>query len=198
MNYVSNSYLLHTNFNMDGTITFNGSSNVGDNIKNVVYVWTRNDVPCYVGITSNKIHVRNNKHLYANTRPKLFQNKLRSNIEQFKCYIVFQSDNFEELKTKEMDLISKFKTYYLDSDSGYNLTKGGDGCVGYKHSQETLQEMKSRKHSNEIKKLISIAAKKQIRKPMSQDQKNLLSAIKTGVKRGKYKKTIYEAHNLVS
>lgn len=46
---------------------------------------------------------------------------------------------------KEIEWIEKLKTY----GKGYNLTKGGDGCLGLKHSIESRKIM-SEKHSGKI------------------------------------------------
>ena len=53
----------------------------------------------------------------------------------------------KELSEAEIECIKLFNT--TDPKLGYNITKGGDGIVGYKFSKETKQRMsKSRAGSN--------------------------------------------------
>ena len=56
----------------DLPIVFDGNKRVGENIKNSVYLWTENDIPCYVGITTQKIFERVDDHL--RTQPGLIIN----------------------------------------------------------------------------------------------------------------------------
>lgn len=44
----------------------------------------------------------------------------------------------EELNQKEMFYVDKFDAYY----NGYNQTLGGDGSVGYQHSETIIEKMK--------------------------------------------------------
>lgn len=77
--------------------------------------------------------------------------------ESFDKIIIFQTDvldNTEENKKLLNDIVNKKETFYIqkyktDNHSfGYNLTKGGDGIVGYKHSDETKQKL-SESHTGE-------------------------------------------------
>lgn len=86
----------------------------------------------------------------------------------FKFFIIFDNILRDELSKYEKLLIKLFKTN--NSEFGYNLTEGGDGISGYKHSQEYVDSMKkprpelsgekhpffNQKHTEETKKIISL------------------------------------------
>jgi DNA invertase Pin-like site-specific DNA recombinase len=57
---------------------------------------------------------------------------------------------------KEKEWIFKMNTI---SPLGYNLTFGGEGCVGYKHTTETMKKLVGRKMRQESKLKMSIAKK---------------------------------------
>lgn len=54
----------------------------------------------------------------------------------FQFYIITICDS-ERLNDLEIYYIKLLNTF--DSDYGYNMTSGGDGCVGYKHTEETKE-----------------------------------------------------------
>jgi hypothetical protein len=64
---------------------------------------------------------------------------------------------FEKLKQLERYFIGSFNTF---SPNGYNLTKGGDGSVGYRHSEQTINLLKSKKVSEETKDKMAISRSK--------------------------------------
>lgn len=77
--------------------------------------------------------------------------------ESFDKIIIFQTevlDNTEENKKLLNDLINEKEIFYIkkynttNHEFGYNLTNGGDGVVGYKHSNKTKQKL-SESHSGE-------------------------------------------------
>jgi group I intron endonuclease len=84
--------------------------------------------------------------------------------EKFKFWII-QECKKEKLKLLEIYWIAFYNSYIKDK-GGYNLTRGGEGIMGYKPTEETLIKMSiatsgscnpmfSRKQSNETKQLIS-------------------------------------------
>ena len=107
------------------TLIFNGEECVGNNVSNVVYVWTQNDKPCYVGYTTQNVFSRIKSHLKYQTGC-FFQRKLRKYKNTFKCYIVYSSSILSELKQKEIEFIKIFNTFKDDNKNGYNLTRGGN------------------------------------------------------------------------
>lgn len=106
-------------------------------IKSVVYCWTRNGTPCYVGYTTGFISKRIYNHYHVDK--ELFQNKLRKHSKEFKCHIIAIDQCIDELKRLEILYIASFNTFRDDNPMyGYNLTRGGDGF--YK-SEETRKKM---------------------------------------------------------
>lgn len=70
----------------------------------------------------------------------LFQTEILENTEENKKYL----NNI--VNQKEVYYINKYKT--TNHNFGYNLTNGGDGIVGYKHSEETKKKL-SESHKGE-------------------------------------------------
>lgn len=110
----------------------------------IVYILrTEEDItPKYVGITTKSLKDRLYKHIYDINRAtcKNYHKKNWFNKNKGKIIIekIDQSDNIEELKNKEKFYIKKYR------DEGINLlnmTEGGDGANGYKHSEETIKKM---------------------------------------------------------
>lgn len=95
---------------------------------------TNSSVPFYVGIgTNSKLKT------YSRSKSKSGRNKFWQNTTK-KKYIVLickESDNYEEVKEFEKELIELYGLNNLT-----NLTVGGNGCVGYKHSQEHIEKLK--------------------------------------------------------
>lgn len=101
-------------------------------------------------------------------------------------FTVEQIDNAstpDELNEKEVYWINHFNSF---APNGYNLSEGGNGCRGYKHSEETkrlLSEMKKGKagtpHTDEWKKAMSERQKGGSHPhkghPLSEEQKRFLS-----------------------
>lgn len=147
-------------------LAFDGKNCIGPNVCDVVYVWTENDVPCYVGITSKEIHHRCNQHI--GSKRQLFSRKVQGCKDAFKCYIVDQfyknaeqKESYQYLLDLETYYISQFGTYHYDNQNAYNLTTGGEGCYGHKHS-ETTKQMISERQTGIKRKPISEKHRQQI------------------------------------
>lgn len=96
----------------------------------------------YIGQTSYTIEKRRSEHEYwASTLDKhtVFYSAIRKyGIDNFTWEIIDYANNKEELNGKEIYWIDFYRSYVGFEDShGYNMTKGGDGRVGYKHNEET-------------------------------------------------------------
>lgn len=60
--------------------------------------------------------------------------------KNFNWEIICECETLEELNEKEIYFIKEYKTFIHDENSnGYNLTLGGDGISGHKHSEESLK-----------------------------------------------------------
>jgi group I intron endonuclease len=104
----------------------------------------------YVGKTTELYTLRFNEHKYnAFTKNIItyFYKALRKyGWDSFKKYVIYQT---EELENKiEVDkIVLEKEQYYINlfrsdmPEFGYNMTKGGDGICGYKHSEETKHKM---------------------------------------------------------
>lgn len=116
----------------------------------------------YVGKTIENYHQRFSKHMSCALEQKLnnyFYKAVRKHgWENFKKCIIFQTEILEKsddnkkildeiIREKEVYYISLFNTN--NEDFGYNLTAGGDGLVGFKHSQESCEKM-SKSRSGEL------------------------------------------------
>jgi hypothetical protein len=102
-----------------------------------------NDVtPVYVGITSGSLRTRLNKHFHDIKRSSCMNKHKKNWISKHRDSVIIEqidsAYNVNDLKQKEIFYIKKFR------DSGinlFNLTIGGDGTYGFKHSQETINKM---------------------------------------------------------
>lgn len=109
----------------------------------------------------------NNKHYFARALTKYGSNN-------FKWKIICICPNIETLNEQEQYYIA----FYDSINNGYNLTKGGNGTMGYRHTEKAKNKMsithknmsdktrqkigiasKGRKHSEESKQKISKAIK---------------------------------------
>lgn len=103
----------------------------------------------YIGKTINSFNIRLSHH-------KSCVNKKKSKI-YFHCSIrkygwdkvkweILEDDitDFEYLKKREQFYIKKYNTL---APNGYNLTIGGDGTFGYKHTKETKRKVSLHHHN---------------------------------------------------
>lgn len=113
----------------------------------------------YIGFTINEIQIRLRNHIRASRQNKKRHTYLHSAIRKYgeDFFIVEeieQGDNKKLLKEREKYWIEYFKP-------DYNLTKGGEGCLGYKHSEETKEKI--------------TGCPKGTKQTLSEEQRNILS-----------------------
>ncbi len=91
----------------------------------------------YIGYTTSTIEERFKEHLYRASKKLFKYSKLYSYMNKYGCenfkIETIQECLLEEMKDLEIYYILLLDTYY----NGLNNTKGGDGCLGYKHTNET-------------------------------------------------------------
>jgi group I intron endonuclease len=116
-------------------------------------------------------------------------------------FYILEYCSCEETSQWEKYWIKELKTFGYRGDFGYNLTEGGEGSVGYKHSEEIKRKMSenhydcsgkngsfyNKHHSEETKKIISekhIGINLGV--PRTQETKNKISESKKGVSKPKF------------
>ena len=107
----------------------------------VVYV-ARNTVngKTYVGVTSTSLeerrlgHARN--HRYGKSKTVIFHKAIKKyGIDAFHFSVLCECPSFADALAKERQAIAELKP-------DYNMTAGGEGSLGFKHSLETIERMR--------------------------------------------------------
>jgi group I intron endonuclease len=92
----------------------------------------------YVGQTVRTLKLRLYFHLRGHT---YISNALRKyGVENFNIKALKECCTKEELNAYEKHFIKEFDTTNLGV--GYNLTSGGEGSIGFKHTAETIKKLK--------------------------------------------------------
>jgi len=99
----------------------------------------------YIGFATN-LESRKTDHISA-LRSKRHDNPYLQNVwnkhgeKSFKFWVIEEYPKNEEiLKLMEIYFIAYYNSYRGDG-GGYNLTRGGDGSFGYKHTEESLEKI---------------------------------------------------------
>lgn len=131
----------------------------------------------YIGFDSKwpnrqKIHKR--KYKYQNQ--KFYDAIKKYGWNNFAWELIYQSKDFEHcLKTMEPFFIKEYSSY----KNGYNMTFGGEGVIGYKHTPEIRKKISfiqtGKKLSTQHKNNISVSNMGKNKKPMSEQQKIKIS-----------------------
>jgi group I intron endonuclease len=101
----------------------------------IVYMISFPNGKNYIGITSTSFEERKRNHLsHMNSSNLPVHNAIKKFKDSLKWQIIDSAKNWEDLTSLEMKYIKKYDSYI--NNNGYNLTLGGDGTVGYKHSDE--------------------------------------------------------------
>ena len=118
--------------------------------KYLVYKHTSPSGKVYIGITKQTANGRwKNGFGYASS-PHFWSAIKKYGWDNFKYEVLFTIDNddIKHLKEKldfmEMYYIRKFHSY----ENGYNMTLGGDGAAGTKHTEEFKQRQSERMKNN--------------------------------------------------
>jgi len=135
---------------------------------------------CYIGQTIQILEERKNQHLH-NYIKTYFHNALKKYGEDnFDWEIIEKCDSKNELDEMEFHYIKQYNSHIFEG--GYNLTWGGEGITGYKHSDETKtkignkskQTWNNRNNNNnnleEYKTKISIANIKRYEDPKEREK----------------------------
>lgn len=102
------------------------------------YIDLKNNDVIYVGKDSY-IDIKN--RFYAHKSPLLYDKQpfnrvLQNNSDRYKYEVVCEADHYSEvyLNCLEKGLIKSLTPKF-------NFTDGGDGCIGYKHTEESCKKM---------------------------------------------------------
>lgn len=114
----------------------------------------------YIGITNQGSGARYRHHWYESRigEPSpIHRSMAKYGEDNFTLEIIDFADSYDELKEKEKYWIKQYNS--IDRSIGYNLTEGGDGTFGRKHSEETKEKIRQkalgRKASEEAKQRMS-------------------------------------------
>lgn len=153
----------------------------------------------YVGFTSKTLKQRWRKHRHdAKTGRKTYLcNAIRKYGHQnFEKEVLFKTENEELAKSvMEEKCIKEHQTHWSHG-SGYNMTMGGDGTLGHKHSEETRKKMSKshtgKTHTEATKKKLSEQRKGEgnpnYGKTFSEEYRKKISAVTKGGKNPRAKK----------
>lgn len=87
----------------------------------------------YIGQTVRELDVRLNEHLRSNS--SISGRAMRKyGMDNFTIEIIDNAENMKDLNKKEIYWIEYYNSI---SPNGYNLTIGGEGTMGYEHTEET-------------------------------------------------------------
>lgn len=113
-----------------------------------------NGIYCYIDKKTNKVvYVGKDSYIDKNERHKQHYQKSRYNRQPINRilqnnpgryqYKVLKESNFSEnlLKALEIIYIQRYNTFRPKTNHGWNFSMGGDGILGYKHSQEARKKM---------------------------------------------------------
>lgn len=122
----------------------------------------------YVGLTTRSLEKRWKQHIQESKKEGSWEwntplgNAIKKYGEDsFEVFVLEKCETQEDLKLKEKYFIEQRKS--LAVFGGYNLTKGGDGRLGCKHSEETKKKIglgnKGKTYSKESIERMKQAAK---------------------------------------
>ena len=110
---------------------------------------------CYIGQTIKTLSVRQSQHLYGSNNNKsnsYFHKSINKyGWDNFSWEVLCECRSKEELDKMEKSFIKQYHSHV--SDNGYNLTWGGCGVIGYKHTSATKDILRELiKNNNPIHK----------------------------------------------
>lgn len=132
----------------------------------------------YVGKGNNLSSVGYKRKDWIFKRSKIWSDIVKKNNEIFKSEVIFECQTEDECNEKEIEFILLYGRKNLRNGTLANLTDGGDGCVGMRHSNETLNKLsisaknrttpnpfKGKTHTVETRALLSKLATDKPNKP---------------------------------
>lgn len=135
----------------------------------VVYKHISPSEKVYIGITKQNPKNRWKTGSGYGTRNRMARAIKKYGWDNFKHEILFENLTKEEACQKEIELIAEYKSN--NPEFGYNITNGGEGYNGVKHTQETKDKIsKSKKGKTPNKKdfRVSIETRQKISKTLKE------------------------------
>lgn len=86
-------------------------------------------MPFYIGISTNE------KRAYDKNKRSNFWKSIISKTD-YEVEIIMENDSFDFIKEKEKEFISLYGRANIGMGTLVNLTDGGEGSLGYKHTEE--------------------------------------------------------------
>lgn len=140
----------------------------------------------YVGQTTQTLKKRKAAHLnlaYRGSTYYFHRSIKKYGKQNFSWEVIYKASSFEELNEKEMEYIKKYNTF---SKFGYNLTEGGRGTTGWKHSDDTKEKIrKFAISSNACKNLIDYNQNEENKKRLSDELKGKTYEMRFGDEKAK-------------
>ena len=108
-----------------------------------------------ISLTSRKSHYKHNR----SEGQKIIYNSIKKHGWDQHKFEVIDKAPAEQLNELEIRYIKELNTFHYNNPNGMNLTKGGEGTLGRKHSKKTIDLMIAKrtgtKRSEATKKLMS-------------------------------------------
>lgn len=155
-------------------------NNTNDERKWTIYMYTFPSGKRYIGKTCQTLKQRQGsvELISYKTCPVVWKAIQKYGTENIKQDILFENYmSTEHAARLEMLCIALFKTNcnrYRNPEYGYNVTDGGEGSVGFHHSEETKRRLselhKGKKASDKTKQKLSKARNKRIDQPFAGKQ----------------------------
>lgn len=117
----------------------------------------------YIGQTIQPLKLRIKNHLRSTCLSHFKKALLKNGIENFEWIVLYETDNKEDLNDNEIYFIKLFNSL----ENGYNMTEGGEGSYGFKHTEES-------------KRIISEKAKLRGGHPHTEEHKKYMSDVMKG------------------
>lgn len=181
---------------------------MSDNVCGIIYKSTNLiNGKSYIGKTIQKFDIRKNTHirdakrfyhkgLCDNTNKNIcyFHKAINKyGIENFKWEVIFECN--DELVLNVMETMKIIVNHSHVSENGYNLTWGGEGLSGYKHTEETKQKIRksniesfNKEKKDLYRKMFSGNGNPMFGKSPSEETLLLLKKAHTGSNNGMYGK----------
>lgn len=129
-------------------------------MKFYLYLHRRPDTGAIFYIGRGKHYTRSTKFrraLDTERRNEIWWRIVNKNEGIFNVEIILECDSIDEIFEYERQMIAIFGKIIDGNGSLCNITDGGDGCEGFKHSSEAITKMKARhavnpQHSDHFRK----------------------------------------------